>query len=90
MTRQRHRPRFVEPAPPSFLWATRTDEVQIECFARLFVSGIYVEVRIEGVPSVGRTFTTSDDAIAFSEQQRYLWVDRHTRGGVPRRVDPES
>ena len=74
------RPTIVEPAPPSFLWATRSDGLLIECLARLFVSGIYVEVRIEGCPTVGRTFTTSDDAIAFSEQQRQLWAESHNAG----------
>jgi hypothetical protein len=70
----------VEPAPASFLWATRTDGLLIECLARLFVSGIYVEVRIEGAPMVGRTFTTSDDAIAFSEQQRHVWAEPQNAG----------
>jgi hypothetical protein len=68
---------FVKPAPPSFLWGTRTDGVLIECFARLFVSGIYVEVRMNGVPTIGRTFTTSDDAIAFAKEQRQLWAEPH-------------
>lgn len=81
MPRQRRRPRCApaQPAPPSFLWATLTDGLLIECLARLFVSGIYVEVRIEGAPIVGRTFASSDEAIAFSEQQRQVWVEpQHT------------
>jgi hypothetical protein len=71
---------LVKPAPPSSLWATRTDGLLIECVARLFVSGIYVEVRIDGVPTVGRTFTASESAIAFSDEQRRLWAEPSSAG----------
>ena len=82
MPRRRHQPRpgIGQPAPPSLMWATRADGRLIECLARLFVSGIYVEVRIEGAPMLGRTFPTSGDAIAFSEQQRQLWEEPHHAG----------
>jgi len=55
------------------LWTTYADGLLIECNARLFQGGIYVEVRLDGAPTIGRTFTTSDEAIAFSEHQRQLW-----------------
>jgi hypothetical protein len=62
-------------APPSLLWATRADGLRIECLARLYVGGIYVEIRVDGAPTIGRTFVTNDDAISFSEHQRELWGD---------------
>jgi hypothetical protein len=63
----------VSSAPPSMLWATRADGVLVECVARLFVGGVYVEIRVDGAPTIGRTFTTSDEATRFSEHQRKLW-----------------
>ena len=65
----------VSAAPPSLLWSTRADGALIECLARLYVGGVYVEVRVEGTPTIGRTFATSVEAIAFSEHQRHLWDD---------------
>ena len=62
-------------APPSLLWATRADGLLIECLARLFVGGIYVEIRVDGAPTIGRTFVASDEAICFSEHQQQLWSD---------------
>jgi hypothetical protein len=62
-------------APPSLLWATRADGLRIECLARLYVGGIYVEIRVDGAPTMGRTFVTNDEAIGFSEHQRKLWGD---------------
>ena len=62
-------------APPSLLWSTRADGVLIDCLARLYVGGIYVEIRVDGRPSIGRTFVTNDEAIGFSEHQRQLWDD---------------
>jgi hypothetical protein len=62
-------------APPSLLWATRADGLRIECLGRLYVGGIYVEVRVDGAPMIGRTFLTNDEAICFSEHQQQLWGD---------------
>jgi hypothetical protein len=62
-------------APPSLLWATRADGLVIECLARLYAGGIYVEIRVDGAPTIGRTFVTSDEAIRFSEHQQQLWGD---------------
>jgi len=62
-------------APPSLLWATRADDLRIECLARLYAGGIYVEIRVDGAPTIGRTFVTSDEAVCFSEHQRELWGD---------------
>jgi hypothetical protein len=87
---RRPRPEVTQPSPPSLLWTARSDGVAIDCLARLFTSGIYVEVRVDGVPMLGRTFTTSDEAIAFSEQQHCLWAGRRNRGPAPRYVVPES
>ena len=71
MPRQRHL--RVSSAPPSLLWTTYADGVLIASYARLFEGGIYVEIRLDGAPTIGRTFTTSDEATAFSEHQRQLW-----------------
>jgi hypothetical protein len=62
-------------APPSLLWATRADGLVIECLARLYAGGVYVEIRVDGAPTIGRTFVTSDEAISFSEHQCQLWDD---------------
>jgi len=68
-------------APPSLMWATRADGVRIECLARLYAGGIYVEIRVDGAPTLGRTFVTSDEAVSFSEHQRQLWADRTGASG---------
>lgn len=65
-------------APPSLLWTAFVDGLLVECNARLFEGGIYVEVRFDGAPTIGRTFTTSDEATAFSEHQRHLWREPST------------
>jgi hypothetical protein len=57
------------------LWRTRADGVLIECLARLYVGGIYVEIRVDGAPTIGRTFVASDEAICFSDHQLRLWRD---------------
>ena len=65
-------------APPSLLWAMRADGLRIECLARLYVGGIYVEIRVDGAPTIGRTFVTNDEATRFSEHQYELWSDPST------------
>jgi len=65
----------VSSAPPSVLWRTRADGVLIECLARLYVGGIYVEIRVDGAPTIGRTFVATDEAICFSDHQLRLWRD---------------
>lgn len=79
---QQRRTQLTQMAPPSLLWTTWTDGALVECCARLFESGIYVEVRIGGTPIVGRTFTAADDAAAFSKQQWRVWEERHEAGRI--------
>ena len=57
------------------LWSRRADGLLIECVARLYVGGVYVEIRVDGTPTIGRTFVTSDQASCFSEHQRRVWDD---------------
>jgi hypothetical protein len=50
-----------------------------ECWQRvagraLFPTGVDVEMVVDGAPFVGRTFATTEDAFAFSEELRREWA----------------
>ena len=42
---------------------------------RLLVSGIDVEILIDKTPHIGRTFASSEEALAFSAEQQRKWTE---------------
>ena len=57
-------------SPPSTLWRLRKDGQWIECAARLLAVGIEITVASNGALLYSRTFSTSDEAMAFAEDER--------------------
>jgi hypothetical protein len=56
---------------PSVIWALRTDDHHtVECRATLVPTGIQVEIVSDGYPLFSRIFTTSEEALEWSEEER--------------------
>jgi hypothetical protein len=57
--------------PLILLWALRTkDDHQRECRARRVPTGIQVEIVSDGVTLIRRIFATSEEALAWAEEER--------------------
>jgi hypothetical protein len=65
----------VEPHPPSTLWTARNSGRQIDCIVRLLESGIDIEILIDNTLHIGRTFASSEEALAFSAEQQRKWSE---------------
>ena len=69
------KPDSLDPHPPSTLWTARNKGRRIECIVRLLVSGIDIEILIDNTPHIGRTFESSEEALAFSAEQQRKWSE---------------
>jgi hypothetical protein len=60
--------------PLILLWALRTkDNHQLECRARRGPTGIHVEIVSDGFTLFSRIFATSEEALAWAEEERKEW-----------------
>ena len=56
---------------PHLLWAVRTkDHHTVECRVRLVPTGVDVEITSDGNVLYDRIFATSEDALAWTEQEK--------------------
>ena len=63
---------FTSGSPLSTLWTLRKDGQWIECVARVLPVGIEIAVASGGALLYSRTFSTSEEALAFAEEERQL------------------
>jgi hypothetical protein len=61
--------------PLILLWALRTkDHHQLECRARRAATGFQVEIVSDGLTLISRVFATSEEALAWAEEERKEWA----------------
>ena len=52
------------------LWQTRKDGRWVECVSRVVPTGVQVKIISDGILMYSRIFSTSEEALAWAEEER--------------------